>query len=80
MNGFNNMTSSFVFPLTPTEKQFIDGSTQFTNAQKRYNRCRLNKKLQQFNLELTVSQQRCSNIALKERDSCNGSENGLGLA
>jgi hypothetical protein len=50
--------SSFI-SLTPTEKAFLDGTRQFTNAQKRYIRCRLNKKLSHFDKELTELQ-RCS--------------------
>jgi hypothetical protein len=38
-------------PLTNAEKQYLDGSRQFTKAQQRYMRCRLRKKLSLLNDE-----------------------------
>ena len=38
-------------PLTNAEKQYLDGSRQFTKAQQRYMRCRLRKKLRLLNDE-----------------------------
>jgi hypothetical protein len=62
----------FFYPLTPTEKAFVDGTRQFTNAQKRYIRFRLNEKLSLLNTELRELQQRCCNVAASERDCSNG--------
>ena len=43
--------SSSLLPLTNVEKEFLDGSRQFTQAQQRYIRCRLRKKLRLLNKE-----------------------------
>lgn len=42
--------------LTPTERAFLEGSRQFTNAQKRYIRYRINKKLKYYNMDLEALQ------------------------
>jgi hypothetical protein len=66
--------------LTPTEKAFVEGTRQFTKAQQRYMRCRLNKKLRLLNMELTELQKRCSNVAADERAGCNGPKAPVGQA
>ena len=38
-------------PLTKVEKEYLDGTRQFTKAQQRYIRCRLRKKLRLLNEE-----------------------------
>src|SRR5687767_13808845 len=38
-------------PLTKVEKEYLDGSRQFTKSQQRYIRCRLRKKLRLLNEE-----------------------------
>lgn len=43
--------------LTCTERDFLLGNREFTKAQKRYLRCRLNKKVKEFvSNELTILQ------------------------
>jgi hypothetical protein len=41
--------SPSLLPLTKVEKEYLDGSRQFTKAQQRYIRCRLGKKLRLLN-------------------------------
>ncbi|MDQ4066577.1 MAG: hypothetical protein M3114_03205 [Thermoproteota archaeon] len=56
-----------LLPLTPTEQAYLfDNTKDFTNAQQRYIRCRLKKKLRLLGEQL----QRC-NVAANERAGCN---------
>jgi hypothetical protein len=58
--------------LTPTEQAYLfDNTREFTNAQQRYIRCRLRKKLRQLGEEL----ERC-NVAADKRERCNAMANG----
>ena len=59
--------------LSPTEKAFLEGSRQFTKAQQRYIRCRLNKKLRLINEESQIA------AAALQRSSNTGYGNGLAL-
>jgi hypothetical protein len=73
--------------LTPTELAFLNGTRQFTKAQARYTRCRLNKKLRGLGAELSELQRLsgivvggCNAAAANERDGCNAAAkscNGL---
>ncbi|MDQ3902289.1 MAG: hypothetical protein M3247_01355, partial [Thermoproteota archaeon] len=54
--------------LTPTEVAYLNNTKPFTNAQQRYIRCRLRKKLIMIGQEI----ERC-NVALNKRVSCNAS-------
>ena len=56
--------SSSLLPLTNVEKEFLDGSRQFTQAQQRYIRCRLRKKLRLLN-----EQSRNVAAAMRERSN-----------
>ena len=47
--------------LSPTEQAFIDGIRDFTNAQKRYLRCRIRKKVE------SVNEQGCNVAARLQR-------------
>lgn len=52
--------------ITPVEEAFLNNTRHFTNAQKRYIRCRLKKKLR-----LLEQQLNSRNVALAERSGCN---------
>jgi len=52
--------------LTPTEQAYLNNTQEFTNAQKRYIRCRLKKKLRLLGEEL-----HSCNVAANERAGCN---------
>ena len=56
--------SSSLLPLTKVEKDYLDGTRQFTKAQQRYIRCRLRKKLRLINEE-------SYNIAAALSERCN---------
>ena len=56
--------SSSLLPLTNVEKEFLDGSRQFTQAQQHYIRCRLRKKLRLLN-----EQSRNVAAAMRERSN-----------
>src|ERR671917_491752 len=56
--------SSSLLPLTKVEKEYLEGTRQFTKDQQRYIRCRLRKKLRLLNEE------RCNvAAALSERSN-----------
>jgi hypothetical protein len=56
--------SSSLLPLTKVEKEYLDGTRQFTKAQQRYIRCRLRKKLRLLN-----EQSRNVAAAMRERSN-----------
>jgi len=56
--------SSSLLPLTKVEREYLDGTRQFTKAQQRYIRCRLRKKLRLLN-------DHCCNFAASMRERSN---------
>ena len=64
------MRTSSSSPLSPVEQAYLNGTREFTNAQKRYIRCRLRKKLK-------LLDERSCNVAAALQQSCNGPYNLL---
>ena len=76
------IVQSYKESLTPAELAFLNGTRQFTKAQARYMRCRLNKKLRGLGAELSELQRLsriagCNAAAANEREGCNGPNNLL---
>jgi hypothetical protein len=74
--------SSSLLPLTKVEKEYLDGTRQFTKAQQRYIRCRLRKKLRLLNEEscnvAAALSERCNAAEMLDLRNCNKSSAGSG--